>query len=346
MFTILVINIYGTTVNDDLDDPISLIGSGVSIQQQQQRQRQQRQADSRANWRNENDNNNKNINNNNNNNKKQGAGRYRGDDFYDMNINNNYYNNYNPNINNNNKNYYNINNRNEKNDIFELIIPKNDPTNACIKMNSSFHFSVTYQANAANGSTYMNTVNFTLTERDNFTFTGLCGRDKNMIELQFLMDWRLELYFYRIPETSETFLFNHVVLYYRLSGSDIFPGAVHAGAQSELYDSTFINSSISKSYRCISGVEIDLSEVKIYLRNLTLEPFFNKRPNLPFDPAEECPGDREAPVHNDTSTLWILIAIAVIIAITVISCTWFICYKIRSDYLAIRNDKDVIKVRV
>lgn len=34
----------------------------------------------------------------------------------------------------------------EDNEIFEMVIPKNDPTNACIKMNASFHFSVTYQA--------------------------------------------------------------------------------------------------------------------------------------------------------------------------------------------------------
>lgn len=34
----------------------------------------------------------------------------------------------------------------DSDNIFELIIPKNDPTNACIKMNASFHFSVTYQA--------------------------------------------------------------------------------------------------------------------------------------------------------------------------------------------------------
>ena len=189
----------------------------------------------------------------------------------------------------------------------------------------------------------MNTVNFTLTQRDNFTFTGLCRPEKNMIELQFLMDWRLELYFYRTPET---FLFNHVVLYYRLSGSDLFPGASHAGAQSELYDSTFINSTISRSFKCISGIEIDLSEVKIYMRNLTLEPFFNKRPNLPLDPAEECAGDRQAPVQNDMSGFWILFSVFVILAITIASCTWFICYKIRSDYFAIRNDKDVIKVRV
>lgn len=189
----------------------------------------------------------------------------------------------------------------------------------------------------------MNTVNFTLTERDNFTFTGLCRPEKNMIELQFLNEWRLELYFYRTPET---FLFNHVVLYYKLSGSNLFPGAVHAGAQSELYDFTFINSTISKSYKCISGIEIDLSEVKISLRNLTLEPFFNKRPNLPLDPAEECPQDQHAPVYNDSSSMWILAAIALVLALAIVSCTWFICYKIRSDYLAIKNDRDVLKVRV
>lgn len=195
-----------------------------------------------------------------------------------------------------------------------------------------------------NGTFTTNTVNFTLTERDNFTFTGLCRPEKNMLELQFLQDWRLELYFYRAPET---FLFNHVVLYYKLSGADqLFPGAIHAGAQSELYDSTFINSSISRSYRCISGLEIDLSEVKIYVRNLTLEPFFNKRPNLPLDPAIECPQDRHAPTDGDATSMWVLISIAAVLGLGILLCTWFIFYKVRTDYLAIKNDRDLLKVRV
>lgn len=163
-----------------------------------------------------------------------------------------------------------------------------------------------------------------------------------MIEVYFLNDWRLELYFYREPTT---FLFNHVVLYYKLTG-DLFPNSIHNGAQSEIYDSTFINSTLFKSYRCFAGIEVDLSEVKIYLRNLTLEPFFNKRPNLPFDPAEVCPQDNQSPVNDSNRNLIVLIVIATILALLVGCCTWFICYKVTSEYTAVREDRDIIKVRV
>ena len=108
----------------------------------------------------------------------------------------------------------------------------------------------------------------------------------------------------------------------------------------------FINSTIAKAFRCLAGIQIDLSEVTLYVRQLTLEPFFNKRPSMPLDPAEQCLQDRLPLRDAADGSVWILVAVAAVLAIAICSCTWFICYKIRSDYLAIRSDQDVLKVRV
>lgn len=151
-----------------------------------------------------------------------------------------------------------------------------------------------------------------------------------MIELSFLNDWRLELYFYK---QSTTFLFNHVVLYYKLNGP-LFPYSTHNEAQSEVYDDVFINSTLSKSYTCLSGIQIDLGEVVIYLKNLRLEPFFNKRPNLPFDSEILCPGDIKPDEDGNISNFWFLVGASVVAGLVCFLCTLFVCLgcKKRDEY--------------
>ena len=122
-----------------------------------------------------------------------------------------------------------------------------------------------------------------------------------MIELSFLDNWRLELYFYKL---SHTFLFNHVVLYFKLTGK-YWPGSVHNGAQSEIYDHTFINSTIQKAYECKNGLRIDLGEVTLTMKNIRIEPFFNKRPNIEFEDKVTCHQDDEQIEAENNNNYWL-----------------------------------------
>ena len=129
-----------------------------------------------------------------------------------------------------------------------------------------------------NGSLVRQSVNFTLNELSNFTYSAYCSLERSVIELHFANDWHLEFYFYK---SKATFLFNHVVLFYKFAGP-LFPRSAHNGAQSEVYDFAFINSSLTRPYVCITGVSMRLGDVTLVMRNLRVEPFFlsglNRRP--------------------------------------------------------------------
>jgi hypothetical protein len=99
-----------------------------------------------------------------------------------------------------------------------------------------------------------------------------------MVEFQFLDDWRLELYF---KKENQTYSLNHVTLYYDFN-HEIFPNSIEHGSHSEVYNENFINATINKSFKCDSGVLIDLQDVKLNLTNLHVQPFFYKPPNFPY----------------------------------------------------------------
>ena len=115
-------------------------------------------------------------------------------------------------------------------------------------------------------------------------------------------------------------------MYYKLDGP-LFPGSIHHGAQSETYDKTFINSSLSKSFRCNSGLRIDLGEIVINLPNFRVEPFFNKRPNLPFDDEIICTGDIVPQPSVLDQFKWVLYVIAGFLAFAILVGTCFLCCK-------------------
>lgn len=174
-------------------------------------------------------------------------------------------------------------------------------------------------------------MNISLSDSDISSYTGFCQIDRNQIEIVFLDEWRLEFFFYR---TNETYVFNHVVLYYKLDGP-LFPNSIHHGAQSEIYDSTFVNSSLSHSFRCNSGISIDLKEVKIYLINFKLEAFFDKRPNLPFDEEIVCQADME-PV-SVVFKGWLYI-VAGLVAFLVIVSTFYLLMIHRSHSKKLKRE--------
>jgi hypothetical protein len=148
-----------------------------------------------------------------------------------------------------------------------------------------------------------------------------------MIEINFLNDWRLELYFYR---ESTTFIFNHVFLYYKISGAR-FPYSMHEGAQSEVYDVVYINSTLLQSYTCMTGIRIDLGEVVIYMKELRVEPFFNKRPNSAFDTEVKCLGDEKLIIRNNINNVWSIIMAVIFFGLIVCCCGLFIYLKARND---------------
>jgi hypothetical protein len=170
-------------------------------------------------------------------------------------------------------------------------------------------------------------VNFALSEKENFTYNGYCQPDRNMIEIVFLNDWRLELYFYR---EATTFIFNHVFLYYKLNGPR-FPYSLHEGAQSEVYDYVYINSTLLQSYTCMTGIRIDLGEVVIHMKELRVEPFFNKRPNAGFDSEIKCIGDERLIVRNNINNAWSILLAVVFFSLIFCCCVLFIVLKARND---------------
>jgi len=147
----------------------------------------------------------------------------------------------------------------------------------------------------------------------NFTYTGLCtaNSEKVTLEIDFENDWRLELYFYKI---NQTFLFNHIVLYYKFAGP-LFPNSLHKGAQSEIYDFAFINSTIDKSYVCNSGLNIDLGSVLLSMQNIRIDPYFKQKPNKIFESEVSCPNDNpmaEAQINNYSWNLTIIMVLVLI----------------------------------
>ena len=230
-----------------------------------------------------------------------------------------------------NSNRNNNNNNNETGpQTFQFVIPRNDPANSCIKLETALIFQATYTVDVDATTTRNRSIEFNLVESDNFTYTGYCQPDKTMIEIMFLNDWRLELYFYKMPTT---FLFNHVVLYYKLSGQ-LFPESIHDGAQSEVYDIAYINSSLQKSYSCKHGFRVDLDEVSIYFKNFHIEPHFNNRPNQPFEHEITCEADHFKWSSTDTNA-W-LISLAVFFCFLILCCFLFIYCKLKTN----RNESD------
>jgi hypothetical protein len=150
-----------------------------------------------------------------------------------------------------------------------------------------------------------------------------------MFELILLDDWRLEMYFIKV---NRSFIFNNVVFYYKLSG-ELFPYSTHKGAQSEIYNEILFNSSLAHSYVCLSGIKINMGDIIIHMNNLRLQPFFNKRPNAPFDAEIACKND----IIKSTTTNsldYILIIIGIFLVIFIVSCTLFIvsrCFKNHRD---------------
>jgi hypothetical protein len=164
----------------------------------------------------------------------------------------------------------------------------------------------------------------------NFTYTGLCtaNSDRASIEIDFFNDWRLEFYFYKL--NNNTFLFNHVVFYYKFTGK-LFPDSLHKGAQSEIYDLMFINSTADKSYICQSGIIMDLGNVMLTLRNFRIEPYFDKRPNQPFEHEISCPSDQnQAAELSASNSVWI-VTLIIFLAIISIVFILFIAFRIQSN---------------
>ena len=153
----------------------------------------------------------------------------------------------------------------------------------------------------------------------------MCSPDRNLIEFEFFDDWNLKFYFYKL--NNKSFVFNHVVLYYKFSGS-LYPNSLHNGAQSEIYDEPFINSSLHQSYSCKSGIRIELGNVLLHMYNIRVQPFFNKRPGLPFDSEVICAADRPPPETSSSLGFWIFGIIASTLFVLVVL---FIFFRVTSD---------------
>jgi len=190
------------------------------------------------------------------------------------------------------------------------------------------------------GSFYR-TTNFTMENLSNFTYTGLCtaNSERVTLEIDFENDWRLELYFYKI---NQTFLFNHIVLYYKFAGP-LFPNSLHKGAQSEIYDFAFINSTIDKSYVCNSGLIIDLGNVLLSMQNIKIDPYFKQKPNKIFESEISCPNDNpmaEAQINNSIWIQVIIIALVLISIVFILFVAFRICDSCNTDKKTSLNQND------
>lgn len=216
--------------------------------------------------------------------------------------------------------------------IHNFTIPRNDPNNyACIRMMASLYFETKYISSSKNG-TFEKHVNFTLNDLDNFKYFGTCGTERNLIEFEFLNDWNLKLYFYK---SNNSYIFNHVVLYYKFI-EPLYPHANHNGAQAEIYNRIFINTSLTNSFVCKNGIRIDLGNVILYLQNLQVEPFFDKRDSYAFDRAVVCSQDKPPVDSTSMRTIWLTI---LIVGIIVVCFILFIVFRVSSDDTAKNQNK-------
>ena len=122
-------------------------------------------------------------------------------------------------------------------------------------------------------------------------------------------------------------MFNHITLYYKFS-EPFFPNSNHNGAQAEIYDTIFINSSLSNSFVCEKGIRVDLGKVILYIKNLRVEPFFNKRESYEFDQETHCSQDNPSVDSTNVYSIWLTI---MVIGIIVICFILFIVFRISSD---------------
>ncbi len=163
-----------------------------------------------------------------------------------------------------------------------------------------------------------------MNDLNHFKYYGSCSPERNVIEFDFLNDWNLKLYFYK---RNESFIFNHVVLFYKFD-EPLYPHAHHNGAQAEIYDKIYINSSLTSSFACKNGLTINLGNVILHIKNLRVEPFFSRRDSYAFDREVICDLDNPP---EDTSNFWTIWLTALIIAIIVICFIFFIVFRISSD---------------
>lgn len=159
---------------------------------------------------------------------------------------------------------------------------------------------------------------------NNFKYYGTCSQDQNLIEFEFLNNWNLKLYLYKV---NNTYLFNHVTLYYKFA-EPLFPNSNHNGAQAEIYDKVFINASLSHSFVCKKGIRIDLGNVVLLIQNLRIEPFFNQRDSYEFDKAIICEQDNPPMDAASMYSIWLTVFI---FGIIVICFVLFIVFRVSSD---------------
>ena len=148
-----------------------------------------------------------------------------------------------------------------------------------------------------------------------------------MLEISFLKSWRLGLFFYKV---NSTFLFNHGFLYYNLSETLSSASVVHSGAQAEVYDELFINSSLSHAFTCNSGIKIEFGDVTVHIKNLRLQPFFNRRPNANFDSEIVCTNDDPNINVSGSISIWFFVFI-ISISLVILCCISFVIIRVQRD---------------
>lgn len=208
-------------------------------------------------------------------------------------------------------------------EVHNFSIPRNDPIYSCLKMEASLYFETNYKTKLKNG-TFDKKVNFTLNDLNNFKYFGICSPKRNLIEFQFLNNWNLKFYFYK---NNNSYLFNHVILYYKFE-EPLYSSANHNGAMAEIYDKTFINTSLSNSFTCMNGIKLDLGNVVLYIQNLRVQPFFTKQDNYEFGPEIICSQDLPPNEEASTFSIWVIILIVIVILICFVL---FVVFRISSD---------------
>lgn len=122
---------------------------------------------------------------------------------------------------------------------------------------------------------------------------------------------------------------------------------MHKGAQSEIYDLTFINSTLDRSFVCSAGIRIDLGNIVLLLQHLRIEPYFDKKPNPIFEFEATCPSDN--PLLDELSNShWTVIIVIFTIIVSFVLLT-FVFFRLKQsregkDYgiVASKDQKDIV----
>lgn len=181
-------------------------------------------------------------------------------------------------------------------------VPGSPPTNDytfpghCIVLDAGLEFVIPYTMNDDKNSSV------TVGIPSNYTTTGMCGNDTQMLNVTFYNDWSMVMYFSdggsaAMLSDSDSFYLKEMTLTYFLQ-TDIFKDPKNANTRQDVngtFESSQFSAKKSGSYECNSELNLGLSKgVTMNSNNLRVKAFSSDNStSFPSGDLSECPKDSD-----------------------------------------------------